>query len=272
MGVQGRRGVVAAARAGLLGALVAVLLAVNGCAGPAGGDGGPAATFPVSAEAPRASGVEVGDFDGDVAGGTVTVAALAGPGWLDSTAEATGIPRRALQGYAGAALVLAAQHPDCRLGWNTLAGIGWVESHHGTIFGGSIQPDGRTSEPIVGVPLDGQGFQEIADTDAGAVDGDTQWDRAVGPMQFVPATWAAWAAEGNGDGVPDIHNVDDASLSAAEYLCSEGSEAGGSEGLGSEAGWRAAIAAYNQSSAYLDEVLEYADRYADAAAGAAIAP
>ncbi len=80
---------------------------------------------------------------------------------------------------------------------------------------------------------------------------------------MLPAVlaWAAWATEANGDGVPDIHNIDDSSLSAAEYLCFSGGD------LGTEEGWRAAIAGYNESPAYLDEVLEYADRYASEAAG-----
>jgi membrane-bound lytic murein transglycosylase B len=242
---------------------VAVALVLSGCtgAGTLGGDGGPDAPFPVFAAAPLAPGVSAADFDGGDVGGRVPSSALADPGWLDSTADATGIPRRALQGYAGAAIVSTEKQPDCHLGWNTLAGIGWVESHHGTIFGGGIQPDGRTSDLIIGVPLDGEGFQEIADTDAGAVDGDTEWDRAVGPMQFVPATWAAWAAEANGDGIPDIHNIDDSSLSAAEYLCYSGGD------LGTEEGWRTAISGYNESAAYLDDVLEHADRYARAAGG-----
>ncbi len=254
MGVWGRV-VVGVAMVGV------VAGAVSGCTGRVGGDGGPDATFAVFAEAQRASGVgEFGEGSdraegGDGVGG-VTSAELPDPAWLDRVAEATGIPRRALQGYAGAALVIAEEQPGCHLGWNTLAGIGWVESHHGTIFGGSIQPDGRTSDLIIGVPLDGQGFQEIPDSDGGAVDGDTEWDRAVGPMQFVPTTWAAWATEANGDGVPDIHNLDDSSLSAAEYLCYSGGD------LGTEQGWRDAIAAYNESPAYLDEVLEFADRYA----------
>ena len=114
----------------------------------------------------------------------------------------------------------------------------------------------------IGVALDGNGFQEIPDSDAGAVDGDTEWDRAVGPMQIVPTTWAAWATEANGDGVPDIHNIDDSSLSAAEYLCYSGGD------LATEDGWRTAIAAYNESPAYLDEVLDYANRSASEAADA----
>ncbi|WP_382308045.1 lytic transglycosylase domain-containing protein [Herbiconiux sp. UC225_62] len=237
------------------GVVAAVLL--TGCASGGAGSAGPGATFAVSADAPRAS--DVGDRA--FTDGTPS-AELVDSGWLDQVAAATGIPRRALQGYAGAALAISEQQPDCHLGWNTLAGIGWVESHHGTIFGGDIQDDGVTSDLIIGVALDGNGFQEIPDSDAGAVDGDTEWDRAVGPMQIVPTTWAAWATEANGDGVPDIHNIDDASLSAAEYLCYSGGD------LGTEDGWRTAIAAYNESPAYLDEVLDYANRYADEAADA----
>lgn len=240
-------------------AATAAAMLLSGCSGTVGGDGGPDATFAVFSEARAASGVGAGDDS--YAGGTPT-ADLVDPAWLDTVAEATGIPRRALQGYAGAAVAEAEVRPDCHVGWNTLAGIGWVESHHGTIFGGHIQDDGVTSDLIIGVPLDGQGFQEIPDTDGGAVDGDTEWDRAVGPMQFVPATWAAWATEANGDGVPDIHNIDDSSLSAAEYLCYTGGD------LGTEQGWRAAIAGYNESPAYLDEVLDYADRSAAEAATA----
>ncbi|MCS5713891.1 lytic murein transglycosylase [Herbiconiux sp. CPCC 205716] len=250
--------------------------AMSGCSG--GGSGGaavdPGATYAAQAEV-RASGA------GSYRDGTPT-AELPDPAWLDTVAAATGIPRRALQGYAGAAIASNEVRPECRLGWNTLAGIGWVESHHGTIFGGSILDSGVTSAPIIGVPLDGDGFQEIPDTDAGAVDGDTEWDRAVGPMQFVPATWAAWATEANGDGVPDINNVDDASLSAAEYLCFSAGRGGGAPSgssgssdasdapgdLGTEAGWRAAIAGYNESPAYLDEVLDHANRYATEAADA----
>ncbi|MFB2555464.1 lytic transglycosylase domain-containing protein [Herbiconiux liangxiaofengii] len=249
--------------------VTAMALAVSGCTASAGGSGPgeSEATFAVSAAAPTADGV------GSYRDGTPT-AQLPDPAWLDTVAEATGIPRRALQGYAGAAIASNEVRPDCHVSWNTLAGIGWVESHHGTIFGGSILDTGVTSAPIVGVPLDGDGFQEIPDTDKGAVDGDTEWDRAVGPMQFVPATWAAWASEANGDGVPDINNIDDASLSAAEYLCysagegSSGETSGATGDLATEAGWRTAIAGYNESPAYLDEVLEYADRYAAEAAAA----
>ena len=240
---------------GALGALLSGCTGLGLGSGSGGGDQG--SSGPSFAPEASVDGSGAGSYDA----GTPT-AELADPAWLDRVAEATGIPRRALTGYAGAAIAESEVRPDCRLGWNTLAGIGWVESHHGTIFGGSIGENGVTSDLIIGVPLDGDGFQEIPDTDAGAVDGDTEWDRAVGPMQFVPATWAAWATEANGDGVPDIHNIDDSSLSAAEYLCYTGGD------LATESGWRAAIAGYNESPAYLDEVLEFAVRYGEQAAAA----
>ncbi len=36
----------------------------------------------------------------------------------------------------------------------------------------------------------------IGDTDGGALDGDPVVDRAVGPMQFIPSTWARWSRDG----------------------------------------------------------------------------
>ncbi len=251
----------------LAAAAAALALGLSGCgalSGEAGASGGgvdatTGETHPAVAEATR---TDAAAFDPDTVsdGGPLTTD-LADPAWLDQAASATGIPRRALEGYAAAALAVADTDPGCHLGWNTLAAIGWVESHHGTIFGGEIGPDGRTTDLIYGVQLNGGGFQEIPDTDGGAVDGDTEWDRAVGPMQIVPATWAAWAAEANGDGVPDIHSIDDASLTAADYLCYSGGD------LSTETGWRDAITSYNESPAYLDEVLDYAIRYAGAADG-----
>ena len=35
----------------------------------------------------------------------------------------------------------------------------------------------------------------------GRLDGDDTWDRAVGPMQFIPSTWAWSGRDGDGDGV-----------------------------------------------------------------------
>lgn len=178
--------------------------------------------------------------------------------WVTRTAERTGIPERALAAYAGASLRVGETHPQCRLGWNTLAGIGHVESAHGSYGGAEVAEDGTVSPEIIGVALDGsEGVMEIPDTDDGELDGDDEWDRAVGPMQFIPTTWRQYARDGSGDGQEDVHQYDDAALTAAVYLCENG------EDLGSDRGWNDAVAAYNRSVEYANDVAGFAEDYAE---------
>lgn len=178
-------------------------------------------------------------------------------GWLLQTSQRTGIPARALQSYAGAAVHSERSIPGCGIGWNTLAGLGYIESHHGTFGGNRVQPDGQVSGPILGPVLDGNGFAAIRDTDGGALDGDTRWDRAVGPFQFIPSTWIQYASRASEDGkAASPHNMDDAALTAARYLCAAGGD------LGTAAGWSRALFAYNHSQSYVDKVLAAADAYA----------
>nr|WP_218902924.1 lytic murein transglycosylase [Streptomonospora nanhaiensis] len=184
------------------------------------------------------------------------------PQWLATVSEATGVPERALESYARAQLRLSAEQPACMVSWPTLAGIGEVESVHGTIFGGEIGPDGRTTEEIIGIPLDGSNnTRTIRDSDGGRLDRDTEWDRAVGPMQFIPTTWARWGADADGGGA-DPHDLDDAALAAARYLCAD------DRVLTTDSGWWEAILEYNESRDYGEDVLAAADRYANDAAGA----
>jgi membrane-bound lytic murein transglycosylase B len=165
-----------------------------------------------------------------------------------------------VRAYALADLTMRAQAPSCRISWSTLAGIGRIESHHGTIGGARLGDDGRPSRPIIGVPLNGgPGVRAIEDTDGGALDGDPTWDRAVGPMQFIPGTWKRWAMRANGDGnPPDPQNIDDAALTAANYLCS------GERDLATGEGWWAAVMSYNNSVEYGQNVFSGADAYARA--------
>ncbi len=104
------------------------------------------------------------------------------------------------------------------LSWTVLAAIGQVESGHG-----------RNNGP----------------SSAGA----------LGPMQFMPATWKAYGVDGDGDGETDVWSAYDAVPSAAKYLCANGAGRGGEK-------LRKAVWFYNHSWAYVDRVLSLADAYA----------
>ncbi|WP_246081703.1 lytic murein transglycosylase [Nocardioides litoris] len=177
------------------------------------------------------------------------------PAWLRRTARAAGLDPTALAAYARAEL---AAPTGCGLGWTTLAGIGWVESHHGTIGGRTLGADGRPSSEVLGPALDGRGpVAAIPATPATtAYHGDPRWDHAVGPMQFIPTTWETWGADGDGDGDADPHDLDDAALAAARYLCAGGRD------LTTGRGWTDAVLSYNRSRAYLDAVHLAATTYA----------
>jgi Transglycosylase SLT domain len=105
------------------------------------------------------------------------------------------------------------------LSWTILAAIGQIESGDGTNVGPST---------------------------AGA----------LGPMQFLPSTWAIWGIDGFGQtGPPDIMNPYDAVPSAARMLCADGAARGGSA-------LSAAIFDYNHAEWYVKEVLALAAEYA----------
>jgi len=103
------------------------------------------------------------------------------------------------------------------LSWKVLAAIGQVESGHGRNVGPST---------------------------AGA----------LGPMQFLPTTWAEAGVDGDGDGTADIMSPYDAVPAAALYLCRNGAAAGG-QGLYN------AIFSYNHADWYVKKVLDLAARY-----------
>lgn len=165
-------------------------------------------------------------------------------------------------GIAPAALAAyqrsAATCPGLR--WELLAGVGQVESGHGTAHGASVGPDGVVAPPILGPPLDGSGAggnttaMPVGEW-AGRWGLTGPWLQAVGPMQLLPATFAAWAVDGDNDGVADPNDIDDAVATAAAYLC------GPSRRITDE---RVALLRYNASESNVDEVLGWAERYAAA--------
>lgn len=166
-----------------------------------------------------------------------------------------GIPRAAYDAYVRAAASLQHSSPGCGLTWSVLAAVGLVESDHAA-SGGSSRPgwNGIAHPPILGPVLDGHGFAAIRDTDHGRLDGDPKWDRAVGPMQFLPSTWARYGAKAGGPGRGDPQNINDAALAAARYLCTASS-------VRTPAGLVAAVFAYNHSVDYVRLVLQVVGRY-----------
>jgi membrane-bound lytic murein transglycosylase B len=176
--------------------------------------------------------------------------------WATAAASSTGIPLRAVLGYAGATVAVNAEQPLCHLTWTTIAAIGNVESGHGTHADSSISRNGVTQPPIYGPLLDGTAYDAVTDTDGGQFDGNNLFDRAVGPLQFIPSTWERWGSDGNGDGINDPQQIDDAALTTARYLCHYGD-------LSGVEGWRTAIFAYNHVDSYVDGVAAMANTYAE---------
>ncbi|WP_327152773.1 lytic transglycosylase domain-containing protein [Nocardioides sp. Soil805] len=173
-------------------------------------------------------------------------------------ASTSGIPAAALAAYQRAEAVINAADKTCELPWQLIAAIGRVESDHGR-FGGNVLSDDGVAQPgIYGIALDGKNdTQRITDTDAGQYDSDAKYDRAVGPMQFIPSTWAVVGVDGDNDGRRDPQDIDDAALATAVYLCS------GDDDLSAEQGQRASVYRYNHSNEYVDLVLSIMQAYMD---------
>lgn len=141
-----------------------------------------------------------------------------------------------------------------------IAGIGKVESNHGRHGGSSVGADGIVRPPIIGIPLDGRpGVALIRDTDNGRLDGDRIFDRAVGPFQFIPSTWALFERSVGGQRNP--HYVPDAVQAVVWHLCPNGTVTD----------LEGAIFGYNRSQAYVDKVLEWAERYTGEVTGVPVA-
>ncbi|MCG7211004.1 lytic transglycosylase domain-containing protein [Streptomyces arenae] len=168
-------------------------------------------------------------------------------------AAEAGIPATVLDAYKKAEAELRDSKPGCNLPWQLLAAIGKVES--GQARGGDVDAEGNTLHRILGPELDGNGFALIQDTDGGKYDGNSRYDQAVGPMQFIPSTWAWAGRDGNGDGVKDPNNVYDAALAAGHYLCRNGWD------LSVQADMNSAILSYNNSQDYLNLVLSWYEFY-----------
>ncbi len=170
-----------------------------------------------------------------------------------NTPGALGIPMMALTAYRNAERMMATSDPNCGISWNLLAGIGRIESGHAN--GGATDGHGTAVRPIYGPTLDGTlpGNEVIVQGNTG---GRVSYARAMGPMQFLPGTWARYAADGDGDGKADPQNLYDATLAAARYLCS------GNLNLRDQSQVLSSILRYNNSMPYAQNVLGWAAAYA----------
>jgi hypothetical protein len=165
----------------------------------------------------------------------------------DSTVGPTVVGEVVLDAYRLAALVAP---KSCHLDVSLLAAIGQVES--GNLAGRRLDAEHRPVEPVLGPVLDGSGgVAAIPDTDGGQWDDHTTWDRAVGPMQFIPSTWRLAGVDLDADGERHPQDIEDAAGAAMVYLCVGGTD------LSTDQGLRRAIFAYNHSSAYVRLVLAW---------------
>ncbi|HEY6532009.1 MAG TPA: NlpC/P60 family protein [Acidimicrobiales bacterium] len=127
------------------------------------------------------------------------------------------LPAIAYIAYRDAAARANQADPDCGLPAAVLAGLGRISSGHGRNQGSNPDHLGRVDPPLRGLR-----GNRLADTDEGAVDGDSGADRAVGPMQLAPATWIASATDGNDDGATNPDDLFDATATTGALLCRGG--------------------------------------------------
>ena len=109
--------------------------------------------------------------------------------------------------------------------WYVLAAVGYVETNHG---------------------------QYVATSSAGA----------MGPMAFLPSTWETFGVDGNGDGVANIMDPEDAIPAAASYLAQSGAPRD----------WYRALFAYNHADWYVKKVLAVAEGYRRLAKDESVGP
>ncbi|MDT8913141.1 lytic transglycosylase domain-containing protein [Amycolatopsis sp. PS_44_ISF1] len=247
--------------AGVIGLSAALLIGLSAAAAPG-------AQGPVGRSSPLVPPAQAAPPPPETADGGVAPTAPFPPGGLPSftgpipplpddgprvrVTPGTGIPATVLDAYRSAQQRSLSLQPGCHLPVTLLAAIGQVES--GQARGGQVDAAGTTLRPILGPVLDGGAFAAVPDTDGGRWDGDPVWDRAVGPLQFIPGTWARWASDGNGDAISSPHNVYDAGLAAARYLCA-------GRDLATPGGLTAAILSYNHSVSYLNLVRAWMNAY-----------
>nr|WP_221442763.1 NlpC/P60 family protein [Nocardiopsis algeriensis] len=173
-------------------------------------------------------------------GTLMTSGLVCGPGTTSEQPDASGyamdsIPENYLELYKETG-------EDRGIPWNILAGVGQVESHHGRWEGPGIKEghnDWGAAGPMQFGALDGSAA------------GNSWGGEPVQPVEERPEN--GYGVDGNGDGIVNVYDPADAIPAAADYLIAHGIEDD----------VRKAIYGYNHAWWYVDDVLEWAEKYAD---------
>jgi hypothetical protein len=169
------------------------------------------------------------------------------------------IPVPALVAYQRAATAIDAADSRCHLDWELLAALGKVVSDHGRTNGSAFDELGVSRPAVLGQRLTGRhGTPRVIDTDRGALDRDSRFDRAVGPMLLLPAVWSTVAVDGDSDGKRNPQDIDDAALGAAVFLCA------GPGDFRNASHVREEVKRYHPGADYAKHVLEARGAYRDA--------
>ena len=243
-------------------ALVGGGITLNALAGPdIKGVGSPAIVVPDVALAPPFTGSRATSAGSFAVASPETPALVLPAGIVPGsstpmTLDSEGIPVRALKAYREAASLIGSADPGCHIDWALPAAIGRVESDHARFAGNRLDSAGVARPGIIGVSLDGSnGTARITDSDGGRLDRDNVYDRAVGPMQFIPSTWRVAGTDADGDKVKNPQDMADAATAAAIYLCS------GPGDLSRPKDLYAAVLRYNASDSYVRTVSAIAEAY-----------
>jgi hypothetical protein len=215
-----------------------------------------------SALGPVVAGGAAAEGGGDPAAAAVHAAAAVAPAVVPGSASATVGPADAPMPTPGRVVdiddvVLGAYQSavslapaSCGLDVSLLAAIGQVES--GNLTGHRLDADHRPDPAVVGPALDGSGgLPVVSDTDGGEWDGDPIWDRAVGPLQFVPSGWRLAGVDLDADGERNPQDIEDAAGAAMVFLCAGGGD------LSELPGLRTAVFAFNHDLEYVRLVLAW---------------
>lgn len=138
-----------------------------------------------------------------------------------------------------------------------VAGTSALDSHNRVAVHGQIayaqEPEGiqnyidlyKSAASTYGIPWQTLAAVHYVESGASGSTNVTSYAGAQGPMQFMPGTWRAYGVDGNGDGIADAHNVNDAIYGAAHYLAAGGAADGNVN---------AALFNYNHAQWYVNKV------------------